>query len=141
VRLYGLKGFMRSASLTATIAIVGLLGACGGGDEQPPTADVQRLATCLRGKGFSAVTTSESKLDKIAAGAGVGGVQFLADSNEIQIAAERSESDAEDTQQKAEASGLSSVERIGTVVVAYNKTPSPEESSPVHDCLGEQGIE
>ena len=87
------------------------------------------------------MTTRQSDLGTIAAGAGVGGVQVRADSNEIQIAAERSEADAEDTQQKAEASGLAGVERIGTVVVAYNKTPTPEESSPVHDCLGEQGIE
>jgi hypothetical protein len=36
--------------------------------------------------------------------------------------------------------GVGQVEQVGTVVLAYNKTPTAEESEPVMACLKEQGV-
>jgi hypothetical protein len=138
-----------TGGLLGTVAVIALVSAGCGGGGSGQTADVQALAVCIANHSSPStplqVSTEEENLDLIARKAGVGGVQVLSPHNELQIAAERSEGDAEATASQYEnfssAFGSGHIERVGTVVLAYSKTPIPEESQPVEMCLADQGIE
>jgi len=117
-------------------------GGCGGSGSTT-TASVDEFKACIS-QSFSPETplstSSDEGLDFIALAAGVGAIQVTSPKNEVQVVAERSSSDADKTAGEYEAFDLAQVDQFGTVVVAYSNTPIPQESEPIEDCLGEQGI-
>ena len=100
--------------------------------------DFDALVVCLNDAGLD---TSQEDADFLASAAGIGGVQVNYERNELNIAVERSPEDAENTLRNYQGFIQSSTEgqlkRVGTAAVAYNKTPTPEETQPVDKCLEE----
>jgi hypothetical protein len=82
------------------------------------------------------VSQDQDDLDLIAENAGVGAIQVLWPRNEAMVVVERSEGDAEDTEQSYEAFGGTDLERRGQVVVAWTNSPTDEEREDVDACLG-----
>jgi hypothetical protein len=65
----------------------------------------------------------------------------VSDNQEVQVVAERTSGDAENTVSDYEAFDLGQVEQFGTVVVAANNSMTDEELEPITACLSEQGVE
>jgi hypothetical protein len=127
--------------LLAVALALAALSACGdSGGSEPPTA--REVASCLRDGGAKA-TTDRDDLDLVAAEAGVGGVLVEWERNSANVAIERSEGDAENSERAYEvfvegfgANADELLRRDGSVVVLYDKSPTEEEASLVEDCTG-----
>jgi hypothetical protein len=125
---------IRIAGLMLLVVAAGCGGGGSAGGSQRVT-DVNALDSCLVRKGLQA-STKKADLDLIAEDAGIGGVQVVSPGGqELNIAVERSESDAENTVSEYKALGLSEVRQEGNVVMAYTKTPTGAETKPVEACL------
>lgn len=132
---------MRSA--TPLLIIVGLLAvqpACGGGVSEPAAAK-DASASCLDDAGAE-VETRESELDYIAEDAGEGAFRVVLGEREATVVFERTEKDARRTEQAYElftkALGGPSddiLERRGTVVISWDKTPTADDQEIVRGCL------
>ena len=130
---------MRFRTYLLALIAAALVAGCGGGNDTQ--ADVEALASCMESALPSyEVSTDQDSLDLISAGAGVGGVQIRTDQQEIQLSAERTADDADDTATQYESFGGGDVQTTGTVVAAYNNEPTDEESGAVEGCLSDQGI-
>jgi hypothetical protein len=125
--------------VVATLVFAGC-GDGGGSDTQLDVAKFQGCFGFAGAKSGSGLQQSDD-VDLIAQGAGVGAVQLSSDNQEIQVVAERTSGDAENTVSDYEAFGLGQVERFGTVVVAANNSMTDEELDPIKSCLSDQGIE
>jgi hypothetical protein len=126
---------VRRGGLIAAVVAGLLLSACGGSDTQ---LDLSAFKACYETEGTLVI--DDEGTDFLADGAGVGATQLSDDTQEIQVVAERTSDDAEDTVGQYEGFGLGQVEQIGTVVLAANNTMTEEELDPIKSCLGEQEI-
>lgn len=120
----------------AAVATVLTLAACGGGAGGTAARDVSpdQVEGCLKRAGVGTGGTR----DVIAEDAGVGSVVAEFDRNRANIVIERSEGDAESTARDYEAFIENPGERLsrqGSVVVAYDKTPTDQETRTIEGCL------
>lgn len=130
------------AGMTVALAALSITACGGGSDNETTVGDLDALEACIT-ESFSAESGSPAEAgeaDIIAGSAGVGSFNVATETQELNIAAERSTGDAENAVQTYEGFPMGEVTQIGTVVAAYNKTPTDEETAAVEDCLDEQGV-
>jgi hypothetical protein len=124
------------------VATAALLAGCGGGSDEPTTA--RDIAACLkrerppRQTAWVEVKVGSEDLDAVAADAGDAGILvewIYRGGNTANIAVERSDADAENTERAyelfAEGFGTNTealLHRRGNVVVLYDKSPDADES-------------
>ncbi len=111
-----------------------LLGRDGESSRRGPA-----ILSCLEGQFGTAVTTSEADLDVVAAGAGELGIAVEFARNSVDVAVERSEADARRTLRAyglfLTDPGRGQLERVGSAVVAFDKTPTSDEHDRVRACV------
>jgi hypothetical protein len=133
-----------------SMALAALAG-CGGGDGAERLS-AREIAACLkherppRETAWVDVKVGSKDLDIVAADAGEAGILvewIYRGGNTANIAVERSDADAENTERAYEAFGEGfginleeSLIRRGNVVVFYDKTPDPDEARLIDTCIG-----
>lgn len=121
--------------------LLGLLAGCGGSSSGASDTSPQsgtQILSCLQER-YPSASDSEH-LDYIAQEAGDKGIAIDFPRNRVTIAVERSESDAKHTLQTYESflpsgAGTDQLTRIGTAVVAFDKTPTAEEFGSIKACV------
>ena len=122
----------RLARPAAVVTACLVLAGCGGEEK---TYDFEAVESCLRDNAGAGVSTNSEDLDLISEAAGIGGIQVRVGKNEAQVAVERAEADAKNTERLYEAFGVPEMKREGNVVVAWTKTPTDAEREAVEGCL------
>lgn len=122
-----------AAGLILAVWFVGFRG--GDDDSSSGTA----IFACLEQHYEGRVSDEPDDLDYVAQDAGDKGIHVDFERNSLNIAVERSESDAEQTLKAyrlflTDASS-DQLSREGTVVMAYDKTPRADELEPVMSCV------
>jgi hypothetical protein len=125
-------------TVVTTVLIVG--GCGGGGEEAHVTA--REFANCIGDQSVLTWSRNEDDLDLIAADAGDGGIYVDFGENTANVAVERTNSDADRTEEayktfgKAFETNLSDLlHRRGNVVWVYDKSPTESETSAVETCI------
>lgn len=132
-----MKVLRRSATMLGVLLIAG----CGGDDAtQTPPASGQEIFACLRDRFPARASDANERLDYIAQAAGDKGIRVTFERNDLNVAVERSESDAKRTlkayQVFLEGASADQLFRAGRAVVAFDRTPAAAELEPVRKCLG-----
>jgi hypothetical protein len=125
---------MRSIALAAVGTALALAGCGGGQGSVGEDVSPEQVESCLKRAG---VKTGGTR-DLIAEDAGVGSVVAELDRNRANVVIERSEGDAESTASDYEAFIENPDERLtqeGSVVVAWDKTPTDQETRAIEGCL------
>ena len=133
---------MRRYSLLASLVLVSVLAACGGGSGKPYTAAAS--VSCFAKKGFTGVTTSAAKVGFIAGFSANGGLQARSPSGNVLTVAFTESADAvagtENAYRKAAPSRLRPhmsdiMESQGNAVLVWTVSPSQQELSDAESCL------
>lgn len=128
---------VRSAAALAVVFASLIATGCGSESSQTPVSGAKVMA-CLEAAYPSQVSDAEDDLDAIAEAAGDKGINVTFDSNNLNVAVERAEADAEQTLKSYrlffENAGTDQLSRVGNVVLAFDKTPSQAEVEPARRC-------
>jgi hypothetical protein len=122
------------ASTLLGIVLTVAVAACAGGGGSSATPD--SAAACHRDKTDS-VETNREEIDYVAQDAGVGALSADIAENTVTLVFERSDSDANQTAAAYGAFGADDehLDKRGSVVVVWDKSPTDEEKSVIDDCL------
>jgi hypothetical protein len=123
--------------LLALITLVLLVAGCGGSSGSSSQSGA-RILSCLQER-YPSASDAEDDLDYIAQAAGDKGIAVEFPRNSVDIAVERSEADAKQTMKAyglfLSDAGEDQLTRVGSAVVAFDKTPTAEEFGPVEACV------
>ncbi|MFL5909766.1 MAG: hypothetical protein ACJ768_04250 [Gaiellaceae bacterium] len=133
---------MRRFPLLAALVLVLVLAACGSGSTKPYTAAGTKA--CLTQKGFTGVTTDDSKIGFIAGFADNGGLQARSSTGNVLTIAFTADSGSvagtEKAFRRAAPAGLRPhmsdiMEAQGNAVLVWTVSPSSQELSDAEGCL------
>ena len=134
--------FRQVPVLLALASVALAAAACGGASSKPYTA--VGTAPCLRGEGFTSVTTAAGKVGFVAAFADNGGLRATAPSGNTVTIAFASDPAAVAATEKAFRSYATGVYKLHirdvmsakeNAVLVWTTTPAPKEQSTVVSCL------